>query len=129
MRGFLTALLSLLLTLPLSADPKPVTIQVSPKQQLTRPRKGGEVYVKLTVPRSPENRLLCVSVDGATFRSSCFPHDGDGAPYRLEWWFKGLEAGRYEAVAELRQAGGVKVRAVDTFCISDGSFECIPTME
>lgn len=105
-------------------EPPAIAVEVAPRFQLAHPRKGGEVYVKVTVPRDARNRLVCVSLDGTTFRSSCWEHAGDSGAYRQEWAVRGLEPGNYVAVGELRREGGAKVFATYRFCISDGEAPC-----
>ena len=124
LRSVTTAMFVTLATIGPSAEPPAVKVEVNPKVQLVHPRKGGEVYLKLTVERNALNRAVCVAVDGTTFRSSCFDHVGEAAPYRLEWWVKGLSAGQYVVGVAVQRADGSVVRASDKFCLSDGQDPC-----
>lgn len=121
----LVAMLSLSTAL-LAKDPAPIKVEVSPRVQLSPIRATTQVWVRVTVPKAAQNRRVCVEVDGGIYRSSCYPHIGTDAPYRLEWAVKGLVAGTYVVVATLYQADGAEQHAQDHFCISDGdASECV----
>jgi len=81
----------------LDADTPWATLDVTPRIS-TEP---ATITLLVTIPRSPQNRLLCVGYDGPQFRSSCQEHVGLEAAYRVEQAFSGLPAGEYTAVAEV----------------------------
>lgn len=105
--------------------PDPITVSVMPRVQLSQGIEArASVWVRLAVRPDPQNRLVCVDVDGPTFRSSCWTVDGERAPYREEWLVKNLQAGEYTVVGEVERADKSVRRSLPVrFCIAGESVE------
>lgn len=97
----------LLLSATVFAAPSGLSLHIRPVAQVVA--KTGNVSVITTLSPNPHNRLLCVAVDGPTYRSSCRELDAERAPVTAEWRFGGLEPGEYVAEARVgRDDGTVK---------------------
>jgi hypothetical protein len=80
--------------------PQPVRLEVTPRFQLAPLGKTASVSIRVTVPQSPQNRVVCVEVDGPVFRSSCW-ESSPTASQNKEFRYSSLEAGSYVATARL----------------------------
>ena len=88
----------------LDADEPWAVLDVTPRISA----EPATITLLVTIPRSPQNRLLCVGYDGPQFRSSCQEHVGLGAAQHVEQTFSGLPAGEYAAVVEVVRDEGEK---------------------
>lgn len=76
-------------------------VDVSPRLQLLQLDKGASVLIRVTIPRNPQNRVGCVTVDGPMFRSSCWENGPQEAPTK-EFRYSGLPGGSYTVVGEVQ---------------------------
>lgn len=84
------------------AVPAPeIRLQVSPRIQLLQFNKGGSVLIRTTIPRNPQNRVGCVTMDGPMYRSSCWENGPTEAPSK-EFRYSSLLGGSYEVIAEVQ---------------------------
>lgn len=102
-----------------------LSLDVTPRIQLSQGQASkGQVYVKVTLRPDPSNRVVCVQVDGPTYRSSCWTVNGEHAQVREEWWVKGLDAGQYEARATVDRSDRTTVYSeAIRFCVAGESVE------
>mgnify|MGYP001565496909 CR=1 FL=1 len=108
----------------LGAQEPSIKVEVTPKVQLSNTRGQGSVLIKVTTPRSPQNRVVCVILDGPMYRSSCW-ENGPESPLRKELRYTSLSAGEYVVVGVLEwvEEGSGKrqtTTARDNFRISGG---------
>lgn len=89
--------------------PEPtIEVEVSPRFTLLRVGQGtASVLFRVTVPRNPQNRVLCVGIDGTMYRLSCMTH-GPSGQYRQEFPYRSLPAGDYVAFGELQWVDAAK---------------------
>lgn len=86
---------------PATISAKPtIRVEVSPRIQLLQFGKGGTVLIRVTTPRNPQNRAVCIVVDGPMLRSSCWDN-GPTEALRREFRYAGLPAGEYVVAAVL----------------------------
>ena len=90
----------------LDAEAPWATLDVSPRISA----EPATITLLVTIPRNPQNRLLCVGYDGPQFRLSCQEHVGLEAAYRVESTFSDLPAGEYAAMVEMVRDEGEKGR-------------------
>ncbi len=95
-----------------------IRVEVYPRFTLLVVGHGtASVRIKVTVPRNPQNRVVCVAVDGPVYRSSCWEHDGSER-YRQEFLYPELPAGDYVALGELQwveQGSGERKTSVSRY--------------
>lgn len=106
-------LLSLLLlgvTAPMRAGER-VTLQVSPAVAFA----PANLYVRATVDRNAENRLLEIIAESPAFyRSSEISLEGERAPRVTLLQFKSIPGGEYEVRAVLRGPSGRELASTET---------------
>lgn len=102
-------LLPLLLAVStLSAEAPSIHVTAVPRLQFAGKYGTGSVSIRVTVPRNAQNRSVCVFVDGPLTRTSCWDQVGAEAPFRQEFAYQGLPAGRYTVSGVLEFEDGAK---------------------
>lgn len=93
----------LLFSVPASpANPPALVINTYPRISSA----PATIRVRITLTQDPQNRALCLQVDGTEFRSSCWEIDAQRAPRTAERWVKDLPAGCYTATAAVGREDG-----------------------
>lgn len=106
----LLPILLLGITVPMRAGER-VALQVSPSVAFA----PANLYVRATVDRNAENRLLEIIAESPTFyRSSEIALEGDRAPRVTLLQFKSIPGGEYEVRAVLRGQSGLELASTET---------------
>ena len=61
------------------------------------------VRADVRIPKHPDNRAACVTLDGAMFYESCWQVDGDKSPTLASKWWHDLPGGHYAARARVQR--------------------------
>jgi hypothetical protein len=101
-----------------------IRVEASPRFQLAQIGKPASVLIRVRVPQNPQNRAVCVLIDGPMYRSSCWESPQGGAAGK-EFRYSSLSAGEYELVGVVEwvdEANGERKTTVtrDRFTVSDG---------
>lgn len=101
-----------------------VRVEPSPRIQMAQMGATSSVLIRVRGPQNPQNRFLCVLIDGPVYRSSCWETPQDEALTK-EFRYSSLTAGEYALLGVLEwveKATGERKTVVsrDSFTISDG---------
>jgi hypothetical protein len=97
----LLATLALLAGVALGAQEPSIRVEASPKSQMSHFTTGvAPVTIRVYVPPSPQNRAVCVQVDGTVYRSSCWESHATDRLVK-EFRYPSLPSGTYVVVGTL----------------------------
>ncbi len=89
-------------TLAAQELPEPsIRVEATPKQQLSDFKTGaGQITIRVSVPPSPQNRAVCIEVDGTTYRRSCWESHATDRLVK-EFRYPSLQSGTYVVTGSL----------------------------
>lgn len=114
-------MLALLLTF-LFTEPA-ISVRATPAFQLVAPGKSASLQVAVRIPHHPDNRAVCLYVDGPTYSQSCWQH-GPDSPLQTLRWVYGLSGGVYRVGAAVQQTTQTVDAAWVNVCVIEAGEEC-----
>ena len=94
------SLLGAVLVLALTGAPAAITVRLSARYA----HAPAEIRAEVHIPRHPDNRAACLTLEGPYREEGCWPMAGMAAPPLFSRVWRNLPAGEYLSRARLQRA-------------------------
>ena len=75
------------------------------------------VRAEIRIPRHPDNRAACVTLDGTMLFESCWQIDGEHSPVTVSKWWHDLPGGHYAARARVQRGTQIAYSQIQEFTV------------